>query len=60
MNPSLTLFFIPGMYPYHIGRQKGTIKPLQPTGLTLNRTLLSEKLKLLGYKTHIFNVVKKT
>ena len=41
------------MYPYHIGRQKGTIKPLQPTGLTLNKTLLSEKLKLLGYKTHI-------
>ena len=42
-----------GMYPYHIGRQKSTIKPLQPTGLTLNRTLLSERLKSLGYSTHI-------
>ena len=42
-----------GMYPYHIGRQKGALKPLQPTGLTLNRTLLPEKLKSLGYKSHI-------
>ena len=41
------------MYPYHIGRQKGSLKSLQPTGLTLNRTLLSEKLKSLGYKTHL-------
>ena len=41
------------MYPYHIGRQKGTIKPKQPTGLTLNRTLLTEKLQELGYSTHI-------
>jgi len=42
-----------GMYPYHIGRQKGTIKPLQPTGLTLNRTLLPEQLEKLGYSNHI-------
>jgi len=42
-----------GMYPYHMGRQKGTIKPLQPTGLTLNRTLLPEQLEKLGYTNHI-------
>lgn len=42
-----------GMYPYHIARQKGTIKPLQPTGLTLNRTLLPEQLEKLGYTNHI-------
>ena len=41
------------MYPYHIGRQKGTIKPLQPTGLTLDKTLLSERLQALGYRTHV-------
>ena len=42
-----------GMYPYHIGRQKRVLKPRHPTGLTLNQTLLSEKFKSLGYKTHI-------
>ena len=42
-----------GMYPYHIGRQKGALKPRQPTGLTRNRTLLSERLQTLGYRTHI-------
>ena len=42
-----------GLYPYHLGRQKGTIKPRQPTGLTLNRTLLSERLQSLGYRTHV-------
>ena len=42
-----------GMYPFHIGRQKGTIKPLQPTGLTLDRSLLPEQLKKLGYINHI-------
>ena len=41
------------MYPYHIGRQKGTIKPLQPTGLTLKKELMSDHLKSLGYKTHV-------
>ena len=38
-----------GMYPFHIGRQKQTIKLLMPTGLTLNNTLLPK----LGYKNHI-------
>ena len=42
-----------GMYPFHIGHQKQTIKPLMPTGLTLNRTLLPEQLSRLGYKTHM-------
>ena len=42
-----------GMYPYHIGRQRRAIKPLQPTGLTLNKTLMSEQLKTLGYTNHI-------
>lgn len=34
-----------GLYPFHTGRQKGTIKPLQPTGLTLKHKLLSDSLK---------------
>ena len=42
-----------GMYPFHIGRQKQTIKPLMPTGLTLNRTLLPEQLAKLGYRNHL-------
>ena len=42
-----------GMYPYHIGRQKGTIKPLQPTGLTLNTTTLPQHLARLGYTNHV-------
>ena len=42
-----------GMYPYHIGRQKGIIKPQQPTGLTLEKPTLAEELKLLGYRTHM-------
>jgi len=42
-----------GMYPYHIGRQKGVIKPLAPTGLTLERPLLPEVLSKIGYATHM-------
>ncbi|KAK8386233.1 hypothetical protein O3P69_010735 [Scylla paramamosain] len=37
-----------GYYPYHLGRQKGVITPTTPTGLTLSRTLLPEKLRDLG------------
>ena len=43
-----------GMYPYKIGRQ-GT-RPLgigQPTGLTLNFTLLPQYLQQNGYDTHM-------
>ena len=42
-----------GMYPYHIGRQKGIIKPLQPTGMSTENPTIAEELKLLGYKTHM-------
>ncbi|XP_076040498.1 arylsulfatase B-like [Oratosquilla oratoria] len=42
-----------GFYPYKIGRQTGIISPLQPTGLTLEKTLLPERLKDLGYATHL-------
>ena len=42
-----------GMYPYHIGRQQWVIYPTTPTGLTLNRTLLPEALRTLGYDTHL-------
>ena len=42
-----------GKYPFHIGRQKRALKPLQPTGLHLNLTTLPQELKKLGYNTHI-------
>ena len=42
-----------GKYPFHIGRQKRALKPLQPTGLKLNLTTLPQELKKLGYNTHI-------
>ena len=42
-----------GRYPFHIGRQKRALKPLQPTGLTLNVTTLPSELKKLGYRTHM-------
>lgn len=42
-----------GMYPYHIGSQNGIIKRDQPTGLTLNYTLLPQELKAYGYDTHM-------
>ena len=42
-----------GMYPYHIGRQELVLKPTEPTGLMLNRTLLPATLKTLGYDTHL-------
>ena len=45
--------FLTGKYPFHIGRQKRALKPLQPTGLTLNVTTLGEELQELGYATHM-------
>ena len=42
-----------GKYPFHIGRQKRALKPLQPTGLHLNLTTLPQELKKLGYATHM-------
>ena len=42
-----------GRYPIHLGYQNiGSIKPKQAMGLSLNFTLLPEKLKELGYSTH--------
>ena len=45
--------FLTGKYPFHIGRQKRALKPLQPTGLALNLTTMAEELKGLGYATHM-------
>merc|ERR1712038_1162757 len=42
-----------GKYPFHIGRQKRALKPLQPTGLRVNLTTLPQELKALGYATHM-------
>merc|ERR1712241_964737 len=42
-----------GKYPFHIGRQKRALKPLQPTGLMLNLTTLPQEMKQLGYQTHM-------
>ncbi|XP_076040502.1 arylsulfatase J-like [Oratosquilla oratoria] len=42
-----------GYYPYKLGRQRGAIRPKQPTGLSLNHTLLPERLQELGYATHL-------
>lgn len=41
-----------GKYPHTSGMLYKSIKPLQPTGLPLNLTLLPETLKGLGYTTH--------
>ena len=45
--------FLTGKYPFHIGRQKRALKPLQPTGLALNLTTMAEELRELGYATHM-------
>ena len=45
--------FLTGKYPFHIGRQKRALKPLQPTGLALNLTTMAEELQGLGYATHM-------
>ncbi|CAL4169582.1 unnamed protein product, partial [Meganyctiphanes norvegica] len=41
-----------GHYPIHIGRQHSVIHPLEPTGLTMNATLMPEQFKKMGYSTH--------
>ena len=45
--------FLTGKYPFHIGRQKRALKPLQPTGLALNLTTMAEEMRGLGYATHM-------
>ncbi|XP_068209805.1 arylsulfatase B-like [Palaemon carinicauda] len=42
-----------GRYPFTIGRQHGILRGNQPTGLTLNATLLPQALKEVGYSTHV-------
>ncbi|KAK2158175.1 hypothetical protein LSH36_175g04045 [Paralvinella palmiformis] len=42
-----------GMYPFKLGMQHGVIKKTKPHGLPLNVTILPEKLRQLGYSTHI-------
>ncbi|KAA0186806.1 hypothetical protein HAZT_HAZT002130 [Hyalella azteca] len=39
-------------YPFTIGRQGDVIYPMDPTGLTLNYTILPQELKKRGYDTH--------
>ncbi|XP_071537054.1 arylsulfatase B-like [Panulirus ornatus] len=41
-----------GYYPYHLGRQRNVLVNKQPTGLTLSKRLLPERLSQLGYTTH--------
>ncbi|KAL4218594.1 hypothetical protein ACF0H5_021184 [Mactra antiquata] len=45
--------FMTGYYPFHTGLQHEVIHPLMPGYLPSNFTLLPEKLKTLGYTTHI-------
>ncbi|CAL4121889.1 unnamed protein product [Meganyctiphanes norvegica] len=42
-----------GTYPYKLGRQGNPLAGDQPTGLSMNYTLLPEALKTLGYSTHM-------
>ncbi|XP_047480024.1 arylsulfatase B-like [Penaeus chinensis] len=41
-----------GRYPFTLGRQHSVLKDNEPTGLTLNATLLPQALKKAGYSTH--------
>ncbi|XP_064623534.1 arylsulfatase B-like [Lineus longissimus] len=51
-SPSRTAFMT-GMYPFRSGMQHRVIRPLQPKGVPTNFTFLPEKLKEVGYATHI-------
>lgn len=42
-----------GLYPFRYGFQGGAIKPDEPKGLDLELQLLPERLKKLGYQTHL-------
>ncbi|XP_043194127.1 arylsulfatase I-like isoform X1 [Amphibalanus amphitrite] len=42
-----------GRYPFHVGRQHDVLSPHMPTGLTINVTLLPERLRSAGYSTHM-------
>ncbi|XP_064601569.1 arylsulfatase B-like [Liolophura sinensis] len=45
--------FMSGKYPYHTGLQNGIIRPLSPRGMPLSVTALPQKLKEVGYSTHM-------
>ncbi|CAL1291149.1 unnamed protein product [Larinioides sclopetarius] len=51
-TPSRTAFMT-GYYPYRIGRQNHVLNPLVPTGVPLRFKFLPEKLKEVGYSTHL-------
>ena len=42
-----------GRYQIHTGLQHGVIYPAQPNSVPLDETIVAEKLKQSGYKTHI-------
>lgn len=42
-----------GYMPYHTGLQHSVIQECQPVGLPLNLTTLPERLKKMGYRTHM-------
>ncbi|XP_065843285.1 arylsulfatase J-like [Oscarella lobularis] len=41
-----------GRYPYHIGLQRGGIRPTRPYGLPLKITTIAQRLQTAGYSTH--------
>ncbi|XP_063616027.1 arylsulfatase B-like, partial [Penaeus indicus] len=45
--------FLTGLYPFRLGRQGPPLADLTPTGLSLDHTLLPERLSQLGYTTHM-------
>ncbi|GFT01847.1 arylsulfatase B [Nephila pilipes] len=45
--------FMTGYYPYRVGRQNHVLNPLVPTGIPLRFSFLPEKLKEIGYSTHL-------
>ncbi|XP_078577792.1 arylsulfatase B-like isoform X1 [Branchiostoma floridae x Branchiostoma japonicum] len=51
-TPSRTAFMT-GYFPYHVGSQHLVFRPDQPSAIPSNFTFLPEKLKSLGYATHM-------
>ncbi|XP_060067991.1 arylsulfatase J-like [Ylistrum balloti] len=42
-----------GLHPIHTGLHSGVIRGAQPNGLPLNITIMPQRLRNLGYRTHI-------
>ncbi|KAI8491914.1 hypothetical protein Bbelb_302870 [Branchiostoma belcheri] len=51
-TPSRTAFMT-GYFPYHVGMQHMAMLPAQPSGVPSHFPFLPEKLKELGYATHV-------